>query len=147
MILPLLFLLGFLIRITVASTTFGTWDMESIYVVADLLKKNLPVYEATWRLNSPPPWMLTIGILSSLADVTKIPLSFWARMPFILGDMGIGVLIYKIAKWKKYQEKLAVEHFDSAKIQGIDKGFVSSPVGEDNREKFLISNNMLWIRG
>lgn len=107
MILPLLFLLGFLIRIVIAATTFGTWDMESVYIVADMLKKDIPVYLSTWRYNQPPVWMWTIGGMSFLADITNIPLSFWARTPFILTDMGIGILIYKIAKWKKYQEKTA----------------------------------------
>lgn len=107
MVLPVIFFLAFLIRIVIAATTFGTWDMESVYIVADMLKKDIPVYLSTWRYNQPPVWMWTIGGMSFLADITNIPLSFWARTPFILTDMGIGILIYKIAKWKKYQEKTA----------------------------------------
>ncbi|MBI3980646.1 hypothetical protein HY345_01480 [Candidatus Microgenomates bacterium] len=107
MVMVLLFLLAFIIRIIVAANTFGTWDMESVYIVADMLKKDIPVYLATWRYNQPPVWMWTIGGMSYLSDITNIPLSFWARIPFIFTDTGIGILIYKIAKWKKYQEKTA----------------------------------------
>ncbi len=90
--------LALVIRLGVAALFYGPWDTESVYVISDLLKKGSLIYNDTWRYNNPPVWIWMIGILSFIAEKTGIPLSFWAKMPFIISDFGVGFCLYKISQ-------------------------------------------------
>ena len=105
MILSIIFLLGFLLRIIVAATTFGPWDTQSVYIIFDLLKEGIPVYLETWRYNQPPAWLVMIEGLGRLAEWTSMPLSFWSKTPFILSDLGIAWLIIRFSKVYQLSKK------------------------------------------
>lgn len=103
-----LFFAALLIRLLTAHLFFGPWDTESVYIVADLLKKGSLVYNDTWRYSSPPTWLWMIGGLSFLSNSTGIPLFFLSKLPFILADLGIGWLIYKIIRSQGRTKKMAI---------------------------------------
>lgn len=101
-------LIALILRLIIAATFFGPWDTESVYVVSDLLQKGSLVYNETWRHNNPPTLLWIIGSLSWVANTTHIPLSFLFKIPFILADIGLGILIYKILRSERKAVKTAI---------------------------------------
>lgn len=105
----LLIILAVLIRLIIAAFFFGPWDTESVYAVSALLKKGSLIYNDTWRYNNPPVWIWMIGVLTFIADNTGMPLSFWAKMPFIISDFGVAFCIYKISQILTKNTKTAMK--------------------------------------
>ncbi|MCL5675824.1 MAG: hypothetical protein M1120_01720 [Patescibacteria group bacterium] len=103
-----LFFAALLIRLLTAHLFFGPWDTESVYVIAELLKKGSLIYNDTWRFNTPPTWMWIIGSLSFIADKIGVPLSFLIKLPPVLADLGIGIFIYKFLFHRSKRKKSAI---------------------------------------
>ncbi len=100
--------LAFIIRLLVAHSFYGTYDVQTAYIIADLLKHGSLIYDATVRSNMPPTYFYIVSLVSFLADKTHLPLSFWIKVPFSLADLGIGSLIYKMAKDLRKTEKTSL---------------------------------------
>lgn len=84
------------IRLLIAYFSPPTWDTQATYINAQLLKQGGFVYNETSRFTNPPTWLWMIGALSILSEKTSLPLSFLAKIPFIISDLGIGLIILKL---------------------------------------------------
>lgn len=90
--------LGLTVRIYLASTTTGNYDMESYRIVSDLVLDGKNIYANTYRYNYSPLWAYVLAFFRQIEIVYLIPLSFSIRFFLSLVDVGTLIILLLLAK-------------------------------------------------
>ena len=103
----LVFVLSFVLKMFIASQLFGTYDMESFYIVADIMKEGVTtnIYAETDRYNYSPIWSYVLYLNYYLSRATSIALSTVIKFSLIIFDIFTAILLYKINENSNKGEK------------------------------------------
>ncbi|OGG26360.1 hypothetical protein A2960_03445 [Candidatus Gottesmanbacteria bacterium RIFCSPLOWO2_01_FULL_39_12b] len=83
-------------------------DTDSVYKIATEIEQGSMVYNGAWKYyNNPPVWMWIIRLLLIFISVNNSSLAFASKLPFIFSDLGIGLLIYYIARKNKLKTSIS----------------------------------------
>lgn len=108
--LILVILLGLALRLFLAHTIEGSFDVYRWEDVANKLieRENifLQTYETDgnpWSANSPPPWYVLAWMLKLISNISGVSFYFLIKLPMILADVIIILLLFLIGRrlgWK-----------------------------------------------
>src|SRR4030095_6738673 len=89
-------LLGFGMRFYLALTTIGSNDTPLWHVFATQTRDHglFATYQQNRLLNHPPLVALWMRIGAGLEGV---PFAFWAKVPGLIGEIGTGLLLFRIS--------------------------------------------------
>jgi hypothetical protein len=91
-------LLALLVRLTVVLLTTGAeFDITSYHIQAQSVFAHQNVYSVTGRYPYPPVWIWLVALAQWAANATALPFVWLVKMPGILGDYLIVVLL----QWKR----------------------------------------------
>ncbi|MBN1200389.1 MAG: hypothetical protein JXJ20_00910 [Anaerolineae bacterium] len=116
----LIVVLGSLVRMFLAVTTFGNFDMASYTIVANIVSRGGNVYAETTRYNYSPVWFTVLHILD---QIPVLPLFVKVRL-FLTGvDLLTVVLLIRIAAYDKQPPVRAVLFFYLNPVSFLLTGF------------------------
>lgn len=94
--------LGLLFRYIFAWFTISPLDADSFYRIYTEMKNGQGIYSPNWfYFNNPPVWGWLIWLCGNVAEKTNLSLSFLLKIPLIISDLLISLLIFKYALTKK----------------------------------------------
>ncbi len=93
----LIFFFGILVRLYIAYHFYGTFDVNSWEKIFDYWRQGISPYDLEHRYAYSPLWFWVISLFSILNSFTHFPAYFVVKLPLILGDIGIGWLLWKIS--------------------------------------------------
>ena len=101
-ILALVILNGTAIRLVLASTVYGEWDIQSYEIVANIVLEGGNVYAETIRYNYSPVWFTTLSVLKRIQlQFPILPFHFIVKF-FLCGiDLLLLVFLLLIARYEK----------------------------------------------
>jgi len=104
----IVFLISFLIQLFISSQFFGTYDVESFYIDAEILDKDITAnfYHAN-RWNYAPTYAYIIHFVNQISQIASIPLSTLVKVPVIIFNVLVAVLLYRLVKRNKQRKKEA----------------------------------------
>ncbi len=101
-------IMAFLLRAIIAFSFYGTYDVNSYQLVAHLLSAGKNVYIETTRYNYTPLWMFIIYLINHVSEFLGIPFSSLIKLPIIICDVGIGLILFKLAGGANLEKRFAV---------------------------------------
>jgi hypothetical protein len=94
-------LLGTFLRLWMAYSYFGNFDMGSYTAVSDFVLKGINVYTGTPFYNYSPVWFNVLGILRIFSDTFSLPFHFAVRGFLTIIDLLTLLLLLEIGKLKE----------------------------------------------
>lgn len=89
---------GALIRLAIAVSQPGIADVPNFYRVANTLRSGGTLYVDTKGLFPyPPVWSQVEVAALALAEKTETPFELWVKVPSILADVGISIVLWLLA--------------------------------------------------
>jgi hypothetical protein len=108
MILVSFAIMAFLLRAIIAFSFYGTYDVNSYQLVAHLLSAGKNVYVETTRYNYTPLWMFIIYLINHVSEFLGISFSSLIKLPIIICDVGIGLILFNLAGGTNLEKRFAV---------------------------------------
>jgi hypothetical protein len=96
LVIALIFIIGLLVRIFLASTLHGNYDQSSYEVVAEIMEHDGNVYQETYRYNYSPIWMNILHRLDQLAKTTHNTFPYMVRSFLTTVDLITALIIVGI---------------------------------------------------
>ncbi len=96
------------VRLVMTYPLAENYDTKSFKIAADLMSQGKIVYEHTKRYNYPPLWMWVLLLIQMLTDVSHLPFAVLVKLPAILADSGICLLIYVLFLRSESGERAAM---------------------------------------
>lgn len=90
--------LGAAARLVLAWRAPLSVDLESYGIVADLLRRGLPLYEGTHRYNYAPLWSFAVAGLAAASRATGLAFAGLTRTVLAAGDLALAACVFRLAR-------------------------------------------------